>query len=95
MNVVIDGSRIRTEAQFHAALAEKLPLPDYYGKNLDALWDVLSTDVERPITLTWENSEASASALGPAFARIVAVLERVKAQDAEWNLPERFDFRLA
>ncbi|WP_285720603.1 MULTISPECIES: barstar family protein [unclassified Pantoea] len=31
----------------------------YYGKNLDALWDCLSTDIERPIRIPWCHSDLS------------------------------------
>jgi len=95
MNISIDGASIKNEADFHAALAEKLKLPSHYGRNLDAMWDVLSTDVERPVVLVWKNSQLSSVALGTRFAKIVEILERVKAQDASWNLPERFDFYLS
>jgi ribonuclease inhibitor len=33
---------VSTKEQFHDALAVELPLPDYYGRNLDALYDVLT-----------------------------------------------------
>jgi len=94
VDIVIDGASISSEADFHTALAEKLLLPGYYGRNLDAMWDVLSTDVERPICLIWENSKLSSAALGQKFDQIVDLLERVKAQDDAWKLTERFDFRL-
>ena len=94
MNVSIDGASVRSEADFHAVLVEKLGLPSHYGRNLDAMWDVLSTDVERPLVLVWKNSKLSSDALGGKFAQIVGILARVKAQDAAWNLPERFDYFL-
>ena len=40
--VVIDGRRCKTKEQTHAYLAGKPIIPPYYGKNLDALYDVLS-----------------------------------------------------
>ena len=50
MIVEIDGSNIKTEADFQGAIAKAFSLSHYYGKNLNALWDVLTCDVERPIT---------------------------------------------
>jgi ribonuclease inhibitor len=32
------------KAAAHNYLKRKLALPDYYGENLDALWDCLTTD---------------------------------------------------
>lgn len=42
--VTIDCSKIDTADKFHEALAQALDFPDYYGKNLDALYDCLTDD---------------------------------------------------
>ena len=39
---IVDLAGIRSAARLHAALAEKLPLPEHYGRNLDAFHDVLT-----------------------------------------------------
>ena len=39
---IVDLTGIRSAARHHAALAEKLPLPEHYGRNLDAFHDVLT-----------------------------------------------------
>ncbi|MDO9005723.1 MAG: barstar family protein [Aquabacterium sp.] len=92
----IDGSRIRSEVDFHVAIAQALRFPSYYGSNLDALRDILSADIERPVQLVWSNSTFSQSAMPLDFDRIVEILRNVERQDAEWNLPEeeRFKFEL-
>lgn len=38
---LIDFTGVKTMWFFHEALQKGLDLPDYYGKNLDALWDWL------------------------------------------------------
>lgn len=38
----VDLAGIRSAAKMHATLAERLPLPECYGRNLDALHDVLT-----------------------------------------------------
>ena len=40
---IIDGAEMFTKEKAHEYLREKLHFPDYYGNNLDGLWDVLST----------------------------------------------------
>ena len=42
MYALIDGAAIETREQLHDALAEQLSLPEYYGRNLDALFDCLT-----------------------------------------------------
>ena len=94
MERILDGRRIHDSVEFHREIGELLDMGPYYGRNLDALWDRLSTDIERPITLVWTGSDESRRHLGEEFARIVGVLERVKKQDEAWNLKDRFDYRL-
>ena len=43
--VVIDFHDFNDSKSVHEFLAERLDFPDYYGKNLDALYDVLTTDI--------------------------------------------------
>lgn len=93
--VEIDGENIRTERDFHDQIAKKLEFGPYYGCNLDALWDRLSTDVERPLRLIWCKSEASRDALGERFGGIVEVLRRVAALGRELGWVDRFEFELA
>ncbi|WP_311779070.1 MULTISPECIES: barstar family protein [Pantoea] len=49
--IILDGLNIYTEYDFHGVLSETLDFGHYYGRNLNALWDRLSNDVERPVTL--------------------------------------------
>lgn len=41
--VVIDGRRCKTRELTHAYLAKKPIVPPYYGRNLDALYDALTS----------------------------------------------------
>lgn len=95
MDVVVDGSLIRTERDFHQALFEPLEFGEYYGWNLAALWDRLSADVPRPVRLVWNRSAESRSHLGEdEFLRIVEVLDRTAAQDLSYGWEQRFDYVL-
>ena len=42
MTVVLDGTAMIDRMSAHSHLAERLELPSYYGRNLDALYDVLT-----------------------------------------------------
>ncbi|MCF0120273.1 MAG: barstar family protein [Oscillospiraceae bacterium] len=41
MEYVLDGSQMRTREEAHTHIAQRLRFPDYYGRNLDALYDCL------------------------------------------------------
>jgi len=43
---VIDLNDVFNADELHAAVAQALPLPDYYGGTLDALYDVLTEQTE-------------------------------------------------
>lgn len=58
---IIDGTIMPDETSFHEEIARVLHFFDGYGRNLDALWDVLGDDTglmqaTRPIELVWVSS---------------------------------------
>ncbi len=95
MEIKLNGKIILTEYYFHNQIAKLLKLEEYYGNNLDALWDVLTIDVERPINLVWYNSTISRKNLSrETFKRIVKVLQDVQMWDKEMGWEQRFEFEL-
>lgn len=56
MEITVSCAGIETKADLHAVLADALTFPDWYGGNLDALYDCL-TDLEEAVHLhltDWE-----------------------------------------
>lgn len=43
MTILINGKRMLSKEETHRYISQKLNFPDYYGKNLNALWDMLTT----------------------------------------------------
>lgn len=56
MTVTLDGRLMREREAAHDHLQERLQLPDYYGRNLDALYDCL-TDICQPMTIILEHAD--------------------------------------
>lgn len=53
--IFLNGRLMSDKESLHLYLKERLFLPDYYGRNLDALWDILSTeDREMKIILVYK-----------------------------------------
>lgn len=94
MKIDILGDQIFSERDFHSQLAIALGVRSYYGHNLDALWDLLSASVERPIEIVWRDAAQSRERLGEHFDKIVAVLERVRLQDEQFGWTEKFAYSL-
>lgn len=82
MQLIIDGSEIMSEEDFHSAVAKGLDLPSWYGRNLDALWDALTGMVGRPLKMTWLNAAQSKERL-PRYEKIISLLQEVAEQDRQ------------
>ena len=59
---VVDLAGVRSAARLHAVLAESLPLPECYGRNLDALYDVL-TEFGSSWRIVFRNASAAIKGL--------------------------------
>ena len=68
------GSQIQTKEQLHRVLAESLPFPDWYGQNLDALWDCL-TSLSAPVQLIVAEKEALCRNLPGYGEKFIRLLE--------------------
>jgi len=73
MQVHLDGTVVTSEAAFHTALREASGV-EWYGGNLDALFDLLVGVVDPPIEIRWSNAEHSRAAIGDRFDRIMTVI---------------------
>ena len=55
-------------------LARELALPRHFGRNLDALYDALTGDVEGPFEIVIEDAKALEAALGAKGRRLLEVI---------------------
>ena len=71
--VTLDGNILADAAQVHDYLKKRLEFPEYYGKNMDALYDCLTdlNDVEITITAPDEDS-----AIFQRFLRVLKAADR-------------------
>jgi len=83
---LLSGKTVRSRDVFYDEIARQLAFPEHFGRNLDALWDVLSADIEGPIEVVWEDPDSSRLGMGHDFDRILAILKGVAK--------ERKDFRV-
>ena len=72
--ITLDGNILADIAQVHDYLKEMLEFPEYYGKNLDALYDCLTDLVDVEITITTPDED------GAIFQKILRIF---KAADRE------------
>ena len=55
MEIYIDFSDIGDYEDFYTQLKSKIELPEYFGDNLDALYDVLTGELEMPLHIEFVN----------------------------------------
>ena len=79
MVVSLDGAKVKNRRGLHKYLQRALALPDYYGKNLDALFDCL-TDLHEDVELVVEHPEALEQTLG-FYARSLNIVLRRASQE--------------
>jgi ribonuclease inhibitor len=87
--VKLAGKSIRSLEEFYGEIARKLRFPDYFGRNLDALWDVLTTDIKGPVELAWEDSGASQKAMGKDFEKVAALLRDMEKEREDFKVTFR------
>ncbi|WP_136604257.1 barstar family protein [Paenibacillus dokdonensis] len=81
-NIILDGGKVDNRDQLHAVLKEALQLPDYYGNNLDALWDCLTGWVEMPLMIRWLHYQESEEKLGE-YSQLLLQLFRDAEEEIE------------
>ncbi len=72
--VILNARELDGMRGVHEAFREALELPDYYGYNLDALYDCL-TDAGEEITVEIPDPLGLSRELGKRYGRLMAVLE--------------------
>ena len=81
MQITIDCKEIHDKAQLHALLADQLHFPDWYGGNLDALFDAL-TDICEPLEIAVTNFSDLSERLGSYAEAFRRVLLRAAAENS-------------
>ena len=74
MTLIFEGSRMIDRVTVHNHLAERLQLPSYYGRNLDALYDVL-TEIGDDTEIVLENPAAVAEQLGKYGEALLSTMQ--------------------
>lgn len=70
--ITLDARKMDTRDKAHEYLAKKCDFPDYYGNNLDAAYDLLSTCAETVITVKNAGMlEKNLGDYGKAFLQVI------------------------
>ena len=85
MITVMEGGNIHTREELHDALVRALDLPTWYGRNLDALYDCLTT-LEEDTELRLLHPARLEEELGGYARTLLSVLRDAAAENTHFRV---------
>lgn len=76
----LDGALMIKPEAMHSQFADVMDFPDYYGRNLDALWDLL-TSLPRPYRIHFKNPGLARIQLDDAWESLHHLLEDLEKEE--------------
>lgn len=83
-NIILDGKKMATKEMAHLYIKWELKATEYHGKNLDALWDVLST-YDESINISLINKDRLIEDLGDYGESIIEVFKDAEKENDKIN----------
>ena len=74
MDIILDGKAMTDRPTAHSYLAERLELPAWYGRNLDALYDLL-TEIATDTQIILEDPAAVVANLGKYGEALLSAMQ--------------------
>lgn len=87
MHAEFDGLYITDKNSLHDCLKERLMFPEYYGRNLDALYDMLTSAPENTV-ITLRNTYAFEENLGGYGLIFIKVLHQAAIANPDLTIIE-------
>ena len=86
--IEIDFSNCKYIGSVHKEIKEKLELPEWYGENLDALWDALIGIAQTPIIvkIIFKTQTISSKKLTPYINEVINVFNEAVEKCNEINV---------
>lgn len=86
--IEIDFSNCKYIGSVHKEIKEKLELPEWYGENLDALWDALIGIAQTPIivNIIFKPQTISSKKLTPYINEVINVFNEAVEKCNEINV---------
>lgn len=84
--IVLNGLTMLSRERAHDEIARALSLPEWYGRNLDALWDMVSA-MHADVILT--DREAMLTSLGSYGELLIATLQEASEENPHFSFATR------
>lgn len=79
--IILDFSGIKSLWTLHEYFKEIFQLPEYYGRNMDALWDCLLYYYDEPTTIILKHLEKIPSEMSEAVETMLALFMELQKED--------------
>jgi len=82
--IFIDISGCKTVDDFYCVLLSALDAPDWHGRNLDALWDSVTSDINNvmpPYAIELSAGISLAPSVATLVPRVKALFEKAREQE--------------
>lgn len=86
--IVLDFTEVRSLWELHEHLKEAFHLPDYYGRNMDALWDCLYCAFAVPTTIVLKNIDRLPAEMKEAGDILRALFGELEKRDENVTIKE-------
>jgi len=83
----LEFALVRSLDDFYDQLAAQIVLPAHFGRNLNALYDVLTTDLVGPLQIVWHGHNHSAALIGhDNYTALLATLQDAADERSDLEL---------
>lgn len=89
--ITLDFTGIKTYWELHEYFRDVFQLPDYYGHNMDALWDCLYCCYDHSTTIILKEISALPRELSPEIDKILELFNDLAREDGVNVVIERTD----
>ena len=79
----LDFSNVNQFSEIHSVIRKELDFPDYYGCNLDALWDCLTDMIGDPIHIEIIGLEVIEQKFGDYASKLIEIFTELKHYDSD------------
>lgn len=79
VKINLNGKFMTDKEQTHRYLKQEFNFPQYYGNNLDALWDCL-TDIMEETTIILKNEQSLKDNLGEYGEQIISIFQELEEE---------------
>lgn len=86
---LLQGRELSSMDRLYDELARQLEFPPWFGRNLDALWDLLTTDIPGPITIRIKQPKTAERLLGESYSRILDLFKEVEEERDDFKVVVR------